>query len=209
MNGKQKEAEKIEQEVLKRNPKPHEFYFRAGDLLENRRQFDVAEYYIRKAVDAGPHLAAPLNSLGMLLMRIGKEDEARTVIAKARELDPFHIRVKNFSLVLEELSKYKVIESPTIRCWSKPPTMKCLANTCQSISKVGTLNCARCSAMSRKRRAGSRSCRRTAGLVPAWSACQVSAPSVLVPVEWSRSHHRVRFRSRSIGAESLRTKSRT
>jgi tetratricopeptide (TPR) repeat protein len=109
LKGRAAEAKKLEAEILKVNPKPGEFYFQCGNALENRRQFDQAETWLRQSVAAAPHLAAPLNSLGMLFMRLGKEDEARKVLAAARTLDPFHVRVKNMISVLKHLEDYKVI----------------------------------------------------------------------------------------------------
>ncbi|MFO0945943.1 MAG: tetratricopeptide repeat protein [Planctomycetota bacterium] len=108
---KPEESAKLEQEVLERNSKPGVFYFNLADPLEKRRQFDVAEKHYKKAIACAPHLAGAWNGLGMLYMRIGKEDEARATFEEARKLDPFHVRVLNFSKVLSHLEPYKRIES--------------------------------------------------------------------------------------------------
>lgn len=104
-------AEQIKKEVLERNPQPGVFYDAAADQLEKRRQFALAQQYYQDAIEAAPHLAGPLNGLGMLYMRVGKEDEAREIFAKARELDPFHVRVLNMVKVLKHMEDYKVIRS--------------------------------------------------------------------------------------------------
>ena len=105
------QARDLETRALALNPKPGVFYAAAADPLEKRRQFAQAETYYRKAIEAAPHLAGPLNGLGMLLMRVGEEDEAKEVFAKARDLDPFHVRVLNMTKVLDHMEDYKVIRT--------------------------------------------------------------------------------------------------
>lgn len=114
---KRDEASALEKEALARNPSPGIFYATVGEQLEERRQFDDAEDYFLKAIKAAPHLAAPRNGLGMLYMKIGKEDEARKVFQEARELDPFHVRALNMTKVLDHLKGYTVIKSPHYEVW--------------------------------------------------------------------------------------------
>jgi tetratricopeptide (TPR) repeat protein len=108
---KEQEAADLETALLGRRPKPGIFYASAGELLEQRRQFTTAERILRKAVEASPHLANPRNDLGMLLMRIGREEEARQVFTEAFEIDPFHVRVSNMRKVLTHLENYQVLTS--------------------------------------------------------------------------------------------------
>lgn len=121
------EAKKIEAQILKQNPKPGLFYHLVAEPLEARRQFDIAEQYYTKAIEAAPHLAAPLNGLGMLFMRVGKEDEARKVFALARKLDPFHVRVFNWTKVLEHMENYKVIKTDHYEVYYRPDLDEMLA----------------------------------------------------------------------------------
>ncbi|MBY0585549.1 tetratricopeptide repeat protein [bacterium] len=111
LSNQDKEAADLEASVLVRRAKPGIFYASAGSLLEQRRRFGPAEGILRKAVEAAPHLADPRNQLGMLLMRIGREDEARQVFAEAFEIDPFHVRVSNMRKVLTHLQNYQILKS--------------------------------------------------------------------------------------------------
>lgn len=120
LRGEPAKAKEAEARILARNPRPGLFYTAAADALEQRRQFDVAEGYYIKAITAAPHLAAPRNGLGTLLMRVGREDEARKVFAEARQLDPFHVRVANMTKVLKHLEKYSKIKSPHYEVWFDP-----------------------------------------------------------------------------------------
>lgn len=108
---KSAEAEALEKEVLARNPRPGIFYSRCGELLEQRRQFAQAEVELRKAIEASPHLTTPRNTLGMLLMRIGREEEAEEVFGEAFQRDPYHVRVSNMKKVLKHLDDYQVLRS--------------------------------------------------------------------------------------------------
>lgn len=104
------EAEKIEEEVLARNPQPGTFFAVLADKLEVRRQFLLAELFYRKAIEAAPYLPQPLNGLALMLMRLGREDEAGAIFEQARDHDPFHVRTSNMVKVLKHLEDYKVFE---------------------------------------------------------------------------------------------------
>ena len=110
--GDAKAAAEIDARILKTNPKPGRYYGAAAELLGKRLRFDVAERYYQQAIAATPYLAGPLNGYGILLMRLGKEDEARKTFAKARDIDPFHVRVANMIKVLKHMEDYKVVSSP-------------------------------------------------------------------------------------------------
>lgn len=103
-------AEELEKKVLEWNPKPGIFYARMGNLLEQRRQFTAAEKALCRAIELAPHLVEPHNDLGLLYMRVGKEDEAKKVFEEAVARDPFHVRVSNMTKVLNHLEDYQVLK---------------------------------------------------------------------------------------------------
>jgi hypothetical protein len=59
-----------------------------------------------------PKMPGPLNSLGMLYMRLGREAEAKDVLLKAFEADSFNVRVSNMLKVLRHLEKYETLKTP-------------------------------------------------------------------------------------------------
>ena len=91
------------------NPKPGIFLHELGELLESRRRFDAAEVCYRRAMTVMPQLPEAKSALGMLLMRVGKIDEAHKILDEAFEADRFHLRVSNFRKVLKLLDGYQVI----------------------------------------------------------------------------------------------------
>jgi tetratricopeptide (TPR) repeat protein len=91
------------------NAKPGVFLSDLGQLLQSRRRFDAAEVCFRRAMAVTPQLPEAKSALGMLLMRVGKIDEAHAVLDEAFRADPFDLRVSNFRKVLKLLDGYQVI----------------------------------------------------------------------------------------------------
>jgi tetratricopeptide (TPR) repeat protein len=100
------ELKKLIQEVEQHNSKPGLFYFVLANQLDERRRYDDAEKFYKKAMELWPQLPWAENSLGLLYMRMGREKEAQTILAKAFEADPFNVRVSNALKVLHHLEKY-------------------------------------------------------------------------------------------------------
>ncbi len=95
--------------VARWNPHPGAFLYAAGAELESRKKFDLAERFYRQARISMPQLSGPKSALGMLYMRIGKIDEARTLLDTAFDADPYHVRVSNMRKVLKLLDGYETI----------------------------------------------------------------------------------------------------
>src|SRR5262249_44761532 len=108
---KKAEFDALVQEVTKHDPAPAVFYHEVGERLEERRHFDDAEKFFQKAVALRDNIAWPLNSLGLLYMRMGREKDARKVLDKAFVLDPFNVRVSNTLKVLDHLDKYETLKT--------------------------------------------------------------------------------------------------
>jgi tetratricopeptide (TPR) repeat protein len=98
-------------EVTKHDSVPAVFYHELAERLEERRHYDDAEKFYKKAVALRDDVAWPLNSLGLLYMRMGEEKAARDVLAKAFKLDPFNVRVSNTLKVLDHLDKYDTLKT--------------------------------------------------------------------------------------------------
>ncbi|MCA9117325.1 MAG: tetratricopeptide repeat protein, partial [Planctomycetaceae bacterium] len=93
-------------QVAERNPRPGVYLTEIGTALESRRQYFAAEQFYRAAMRVMPQLAEPKTALGMLYMRIGRTDEARTILDDAFKADPYHVRVSNMRKVLKVLGDY-------------------------------------------------------------------------------------------------------
>jgi tetratricopeptide (TPR) repeat protein len=100
-------VEPLMAEVLAANVHAGEFFATLAQQLEERRRFDLAAHYFREALERMPRLVGPQAGLGMLYMRLGKEEEARNLLRQAFEVDPFNVRVANSLQVLEVLAGYQ------------------------------------------------------------------------------------------------------
>src|SRR5262245_57932644 len=108
-------------EVEKFNPKPGVFYHELASSLEDRKIYGDAEVYFKKSIELREKTAAAKATLsmpaaraglGMLYMRLGKEDEARALLEQAFKGDTFNVRVSNSLKVLRHLEKYETIKTP-------------------------------------------------------------------------------------------------
>lgn len=97
--------------VTGRNPHAGEFYFTLGRRLDARNKQTEAETFFREAMRVMPQHIGPPSHLGLLYMRMGREEEARKVLAEAFKSDPFNVRVKNMLEVLDLLDAMAVYPS--------------------------------------------------------------------------------------------------
>src|SRR5581483_8447762 len=86
-----------------------------------------AEKYYKKSAELRPMLAGPRNSLGLLYMRVGREEEARKILTKAFADDEFNVRVANTLKVLKHLDSYEALETDHYILKYDPKTDKILA----------------------------------------------------------------------------------
>ena len=102
---------RLVEKATKRNPRPGEFYFALAAQLEDRNKQSLAESYLQEAIRLMPRQVGPEAHLGLLYMLAGRETEARKVLDRAFESDPFNVRVKNSLEVLEVISGMKTLET--------------------------------------------------------------------------------------------------
>ena len=93
------------------NPKPAVFYFDLGQRLEDQRRYGNAEICYKKAAELQPMLPGPAGTLGLLYMRLGREEEAAPLLDKGFEADKFNIRVANMRKVLKHLKGYDTLKT--------------------------------------------------------------------------------------------------
>lgn len=118
---------KLAAEVTARNPHAGRFSLAVADALDRLRRWPAAAGYYREAMTRMPQLIAPSGRLGMMLMRLGEEDEARKVLDASFEADPFNVRVNNTLQVLEVLDTYETLETEHFRIRFDPKKDKILA----------------------------------------------------------------------------------
>ncbi len=106
---------KLRADVDARNPHAGRFYLALADALDRLRRWPASADFYREAMARMPQLVDPPGRLGMMLMRLGEEDEARRVLDASFEADPFNVRVNNTLKVLEVLDGYQTLETEHFR----------------------------------------------------------------------------------------------
>lgn len=114
-------------EVKQFNPKPGRFFFELGERVEDRRLFGPAEKFFRQAIEYAPHLPWPRNGLGLLYMRMGREEEARRMLDEAFAADRFNVRVANSRKVLKHLESYATLTTEHYEIRYDPKSDRVLA----------------------------------------------------------------------------------
>lgn len=105
------EFKKIVDDVEKFDPKAGTFYQVLAERLEERRHYEAAERFYKKAIELRPMVPWAQNHLGMLYMRMGREEEAKPILDRAFEADEFNVRVDNTLKVLRHLEKYQTVKT--------------------------------------------------------------------------------------------------
>ena len=99
-------------EVTQRNAHAGDFYSELAQMLEVRNRHAAAERYFREAIRLLPRQPEPYAELGLLLMRMGREADARKLLQEAFDADPFHVRVKNSLDVLDVVDAMQTRTTP-------------------------------------------------------------------------------------------------
>jgi Flp pilus assembly protein TadD len=123
-----KDFKALDDQVNKQNPHAGVFYTVLAQRLEDRRLYLDAEKFFKQAIDLAPKLPWPQNGLGLLYMRLGKEDLARKTLDRAFDIDGFNIQVSNTLKVLSHLDKYQTLQTKHFRLRFDVKNDKVLAN---------------------------------------------------------------------------------
>ena len=81
-------AEKLFKEAVEEHPQLHEAAYSLGLLLVERKKYQDAVKYLRKAANGMPNRARIHYNLGLLLQQVGQWDEAEITLRQALKLDP-------------------------------------------------------------------------------------------------------------------------
>ncbi len=87
------------------------FFLALGDTFDLLRRYPAAAHFYREAERRMPQLIQTRGKRGLVLMRLGEEVEAASLLQQSFEDDPFNVRVKNMLEVLDVLSNYAVLET--------------------------------------------------------------------------------------------------
>jgi cellulose synthase operon protein C len=95
-------------------------YATLGRTLSLNRQYEWGQRALEEAIRREPVWSQPRGELGYLFMQSGRDDDAVAALKAAAELDPFDTRSSFGLWLMDELSKWKEIDSPHFRIRVKP-----------------------------------------------------------------------------------------
>jgi cellulose synthase operon protein C len=111
LQGRDSDFQAVVKEVQKQNPKAGLFYSELAKQLDERKRFLEAEKFYKQALKLRPNFTAARNQLGLLYMRLGQEEDARSTLEEAARADPFNVRVVNSLKVLDHLDGYATLQT--------------------------------------------------------------------------------------------------
>jgi cellulose synthase operon protein C len=119
--------QEVVKEVQKQNPKAGLFYSELAKQLDEQKRFLEAEKLYKQALKLRPSFTVARNQLGLLYMRLGQEEDARTTLEEAAKADPFNVRVVNSLKVLDHLESYASLQTEHFYLRFDPQRDKVLA----------------------------------------------------------------------------------
>jgi tetratricopeptide (TPR) repeat protein len=107
--------EESRREVLSRNPEYSAFYAIVGEYADWEHRYDAIVELMREAVKLDPDDPVALASLGVNLMRAGREKDSVTALSRAFSLDPYNVRVFNTLELFEKVVPKEYVSVPGAR----------------------------------------------------------------------------------------------
>jgi tetratricopeptide (TPR) repeat protein len=107
--------ESARREVLAKNPEYSQFYAIVGEYADWEHRYDAIVELMREAVNLDPDDPVALASLGVNLMRAGREKDSVTALSRAFSLDPFNVRVFNTLELFEKVVPKQYVSVPGAR----------------------------------------------------------------------------------------------
>ncbi len=108
-------TERLVAEALKLNPAYGEIYATLAHFAVMRRQFAEAAELYRRAVERHPTLWTAHSDLGVTLLRLGRDEEARRALENAYKGDAFNVRTVNTLRLMDSFARYERVETPHFR----------------------------------------------------------------------------------------------
>jgi tetratricopeptide (TPR) repeat protein len=99
--------------ILKVNPRYGEAYDIAGHFFVINRRYEEGIVLYRLALELDPQLQKARSALGLNLMRLGREDEARALMEQAWNAGYQSDETKNTLTLMDSYKKYDTFRTPT------------------------------------------------------------------------------------------------
>ncbi len=101
--------------ILRLNPAYGRVFADLGDFLVIKRQYGRAVEFYRRAVQTDPDLPDVRSNLGINLLRLGEETEARVTLEEAYRLDPYNVWTVNTLRLMDSFVRFDLFETERFR----------------------------------------------------------------------------------------------
>jgi len=105
-------VERLCQQSAQINPKSPDIYIRLGEDAARRYLFRESVAYFRKALEIDSDNWNAAAELGTSLSRLGEEKEAKALLERAFERDPYNVLSGNLLNLFDDFAKYDTIRTP-------------------------------------------------------------------------------------------------
>jgi len=100
------------QALLELNPRYGDLYRHLARYCVTQRLYGQAVEFFRQAIRLNPNLFGAYADLGVNLLRIGRESEAKEILEKAYQVDPFNLWTVNTLRLMDSFENYETLTTP-------------------------------------------------------------------------------------------------
>ena len=110
--GEEQALEDALQALLELNPRYGNLYRHLARYCVTQRLYRQAVEFFRQAIRLNPNLFSAYADLGVNLLRIGRESEAKEILEKAYQVDPFNLWTVNTLRLLDSFVNFEKLTTP-------------------------------------------------------------------------------------------------
>ncbi len=110
--GEEQALEDARQALLELNPRYGNLYRRLARYCVTQRLYRQAVDFFRQAIRLNPNLFSAYADLGVNLLRIGRESEAKQILERAYQVDPFNLWTVNTLRLLDSFENFETLTTP-------------------------------------------------------------------------------------------------
>lgn len=110
--GEEQALDNALQALLELNPRYGDLYRRLARYCVTQRLYRQAVDFFRQAIRLNPNLFSAYADLGVNLLRIGRESEAKQILEQAYQVDPFNLWTVNTLRLLDSFVNFETLTTP-------------------------------------------------------------------------------------------------
>ena len=110
--GQEQALDDASQALLELNPRYGDLYRHLARYCVTQRLYRQAVEFFRQAIRLDPTLFGAYADLGVNLLRIGRESEAREILEKAYQVDPFNLWTVNTLRLMDSFVNFETLATP-------------------------------------------------------------------------------------------------